>query len=190
MGKKIISVLFYLMLVVYAVLMLDLLFRPELILDGNRQIVRSCNLIPFHTIMEYSSPGVSRSAVVINLLGNIAVFIPYGLYLQTLRKAKRVGTGFLIVLGTSVLIEIIQFASGVGVCDIDDVILNGIGGVLGILLHQALLKVTRDKDRVKTIVTVLSLLFGLPILFLLFATHISITGNRYRFFALTKSIVF
>lgn len=174
MGRKTISVLFYLMLVVYAVLMLNLLFRPELILDGNRWILRSYNLIPFRTIMEYSSPGVSRSVVVINLLGNIAVFIPYGLYLQVLRKRKRTGTGFLIVLGTSVLIEIIQFSLGVGVCDIDDVILNGIGGLLGILLYQALLKFTGDQERVKTIVTVLSLLFGLPILLLLSANHIRI----------------
>ena len=174
MGRKTISVLFYLMLVVYAVLMLNLLFRPELILDGNRWILRSYNLIPFRTIMEYSSPGVSRSVVVINLLGNIAVFIPYGLYLQVLRKTKGTGTGFLIVLGTSVLIEIIQFSLGVGVCDIDDVILNGIGGLLGILLYQVLLKFTGDQERFKTIVTVLSLLFGLPILLLLSANHIRI----------------
>jgi len=172
LGKKIILVLFYVMIIVYAVLMLDLLFRPELLFDGNRLMNRSYNLIPFRTTMEYASPGVSRSAVVINLLGNIAVFIPYGLYLQTLRKTKRVGTGLLIVLGTSVLIELIQFALGVGVCDIDDVILNGVGGLLGILLYQILLKFTRDKDRVRTIVTVLSLLFALPILFLLLATRI------------------
>lgn len=172
MRKKIISILFYMMLIVYAVLMLDLLFRFDLILNGSRRIDRSYNLIPFRTILEYSSPNVSRSIVAINLLGNIAVFVPYGLYLQTLRKTKRIGTGFLTVLGTSILIELIQFAFGLGVCDIDDVILNGIGGLLGILLYQALLKMTKNEDKVKTIATILSLLLGLPFLFFFLAGRI------------------
>lgn len=155
------------MVTIYAVLMLDLLFRFGFILYSEPQAGQNYNLIPFRTIWTYLSPKIPYMEAVRNLLGNIAAFIPFGLYLQALRGKKRIGTSFLIVLVTSALVEILQFFFNVGTFDIDDVLLNGIGGLLGILLYHFLRKVTKDEDKTKTVITVLSLLFGIPCLSIL-----------------------
>ncbi|MFR8427052.1 MAG: VanZ family protein [Roseburia inulinivorans] len=57
-------------------------------------------------------------------------FIPLGIYLTMLRRDKSVIFNTLIITLFSILAEIIQFVFSVGVADIDDVILNSIGGVV------------------------------------------------------------
>lgn len=105
MLKKLINIAFYIITICYVFLMLDLFFRINLI-SSSSEISRSYNLIPFKTIWYYISVEmhVSKSQVIRNILGNIAVFIPYGLYLQVLLKNKAFGKSLLIVIVTSISI--------------------------------------------------------------------------------------
>lgn len=78
-------------------------------------------------------------AVSLNVFGNILLFIPLGGFLAVrYRSFLKV---FLLALFLSVLIEFLQFTEGrFGVyrsVDIDDVILNTFGGVLGFILSRA-----------------------------------------------------
>ncbi len=109
--KKLLSVSFYTIFAFYIFLMLLLFFSINAIFDIDIYGSRSVNLIPFYTIWEYISGSnlVSSSIAVKNVFGNILVFIPYGLYIQILRKDKHLGKGFLQIMITSISIEIIQF---------------------------------------------------------------------------------
>jgi glycopeptide antibiotics resistance protein len=156
--------------------MLDLFFRINIISSGS-ELSHRYNLIPFSTIWAYASGNihVSKSLIRYNILGNIAAFIPLGLYLQVLLKNKCFGKSLLIVLATSISIELIQFGLGLGAADIDDFILNVCGGVIGIIGYKVLRKLFREEDKTKAAISILSLVIGLPIMFIYFM----ITVRRY-----------
>ncbi|MNI31119.1 VanZ like family protein [compost metagenome] len=63
----------------------------------------------------------------------------------------------------SLFIEIIQGLLGIGASDIDDIILNCLGGLVGILGYKFLLFILRDEKKVRTAITILSAI-GLPVL--------------------------
>ena len=74
-----------------------------------------------------------------NLLGNIVVFIPYGFLFPYVIKRGRnflvmLFNAFLFVLG----IEIFQLFSAFGAFDVDDILLNCFGAVIGYLLYLIL----------------------------------------------------
>ena len=111
--------------------------------------IRSVNLIPFREIMNYflGNDIIVRNFAWSNLLGNVVVCIPLGIYLTMLRRDKSVIFNTLIITLFSILAEIIQFVFSVGVADIDDVILNSIGGCCGVILWKLLFWVFRDRTQ-------------------------------------------
>ena len=95
---------------------------------------RFTNFIPFKTIIEYVqrySNGYWRLAT-INLLGNLALFVPMGMALPCLfKKLNRFWKVILTVLGMVVIVELVQGVLRVGSIDIDDVIFNVVGAMIG-----------------------------------------------------------
>lgn len=87
----------------------------------------SHNFIPFREIFRYE---FGTSLFFKNIFGNVILFLPFGIVIAKFVKTKRISVALLIGLITSFSIEIIQFSIG-RVYDIDDVILNVIGCVLG-----------------------------------------------------------
>ena len=69
---------------------------------------------------------------VVNFLGNIVAFMPIGMIPLLARpRWTRVWPAALLSLSLSVLIEAVQFSTGRRVADVDDIILNTAGGILG-----------------------------------------------------------
>ena len=70
--------------------------------------------------------------VIVNIAGNIAAFMPFG-FLLSLITERRVHTGhaFVDTFFLSLSAETIQLLSRTGAFDVDDLILNTVGGVLG-----------------------------------------------------------
>ena len=66
------------------------------------------------------------------ILKNIWLFVPLGAALV------RVKNGWLWAVGLSIVIEIVQYVTGLGLCELDDVISNGLGGALGFGFGYAL----------------------------------------------------
>lgn len=102
-------------------------------------------LIPFKTIIEYVSQVHSFTDWFIkNLVCNIVMFMPYGLLIPYIIKPKK---SFLkiCIIGTifSGLIEIIQYIFAIGKFDIDDIILNLLGTMLGYVLYMIIEKIRR-----------------------------------------------
>ena len=102
--------------------------------------------IPFRTIIEYIKQAQAITDwFVKNLACNIIMFMPYGfLYPFTgkIRKSlfRRTITAACL---TSVGIEIFQYVSAFGCCDIDDVILNTFGAVLGFGIYTLVIKAVK-----------------------------------------------
>ena len=68
----------------------------------------------------------------LQILENVWLFVPFGAALY--RKGSR---RWLIPFVCSACIEAIQYAAGIGFCEVDDVISNGFGGLIGYELSQA-----------------------------------------------------
>ncbi len=98
------------------------------------------NFIPFKTIMSYSIATHNLNTIIVNILGNVLVFIPIGFGLTILwKKWQRLINVLLISLLLPVTIEFIQSFIGRSV-DIDDVILNFTGTMIGFLLGKLFIK--------------------------------------------------
>lgn len=98
------------------------------------------NLTPFKEIkrfiIHYNQLGAY--VVITNLLGNVVAFIPYGVLLPALTNNRL--KFFAIMLYTfifTLLIESIQLITKVGSFDVDDIILNTLGGIVGYLVYFA-----------------------------------------------------
>ncbi len=172
--ERIETIILYVVFICYILLLIKMLFlsRTSLaeLFDSERFFSRSINLIPFDTISLYVSSGsaaITRFAFS-NVVGNIAVFIPLGMYLLLFKKDKRIAVNLLLIFIASVSAELIQWVFGLGAADIDDVILNCLGGLLGILGYKLLLLLLHDQQKVRTAGAIVSVI-GLPfILYLLF----------------------
>lgn len=98
------------------------------------------NLLPFREIGRYLRYRelLGMRPVVLNLVGNVAGFLPFGalvpLLARSVRRAWKIG---LLSMEVSVLIEVSQLLFCVGCCDVDDVILNTFGGLLGYAAYHA-----------------------------------------------------
>lgn len=131
----------------YCAVMLWLLFgREGYLLEENgywEVVSQNLNLRPFYTIgtcIRLLSPGRGRHLVsyaVINLYGNVLVFVPWGFFLPCLWKKQRaLGWFLLTTAGTVAAVEALQLFSLRGSCDVDDLILNLLGGLLGFALFR------------------------------------------------------
>ena len=101
----------------------------------------SYNLVPFQEIRRYIEyrAMIGLPSVILNLVGNIVAFIPFGLLLPMISpKERRAGMIFLLALELSLMIEVIQLFSHVGSFDVDDLILNTAGGLLGYGLYRVI----------------------------------------------------
>ncbi len=92
----------------------------------------SNNFIPFREIFRYKN--IQDPLFIWNIGGNICLFIPFGFIVADLINLKSVKHSFwlsaLVVFITSLSIEIIQTYIGRSF-DIDDIILNVLGGIIG-----------------------------------------------------------
>lgn len=72
-----------------------------------------------------------------NLIGNVLIFIPLGYFLPRLfRSAKSIAVCMLEVLIFVLGVELFQLYTNFGVFDVDDILLNCLGGLLGYILYK------------------------------------------------------
>ena len=130
----------YILFVMYLCLMIwEVFIGPYRSYSGARRY----NLYPFKTIMEFllNANKYNFQVIFINLIANIITFIPLGFFISLLfrRYLKLINTVLSCVF-IIICIEIGQFVLNVGVLDVDDVILNTVGCVLGFMIYKAVRK--------------------------------------------------
>lgn len=104
-----------------------------LIFEADKVFPFKVNLEPFVHLAEYDN----RKHMILNLIGNIGMFIPSGIILPIIYKklnsfGKIVLTGFLM----SLAIEILQLPFAVRTSDVDDLLLNTAGVILGYVIYS------------------------------------------------------
>lgn len=110
------------------------------------------NLILFHEIRRFIiyRRQLGFAAVVLNLVGNVIAFVPFGVFLPLLVKRTRsfVKT---VLLGFefSLFVEIVQLFGKVGSFDVDDILLNTLGVMGGYLLFRLMLVMHWHKKKRK-----------------------------------------
>lgn len=141
-GKVVAAALFAL----YSACMLWLLFGRQSHWSGDGYLASLCrniNLIPFHTNLSFlkslfsSQSGGSVTHAFINLMGNVILFVPLGVFLPVLWKRLRrwwhfVGTVTLMLVS----VEVAQLFLLRGICDVDDYLLNLLGASVGFFLTR------------------------------------------------------
>lgn len=140
-------VLLRLLFLVYAAAMLWLLFGQRI---GDEGVTihlntsgENLNLVPLMTVKHYiwliqnsTNRALIRHAV-INLAGNVVLFVPLGWFLpynwKNFRGIIKVLFPMLLMIVT---VEIAQYFTLLGSCDIDDLILNLLGVLIGYILWR------------------------------------------------------
>lgn len=110
------------------------------------------NLIPFKTIQLYwNAENLNLNIRIENLVGNIIGFVPFGFILPML--VKRFQKLIMVLIATcylSFVYEGLQFLTGFGSFDVDDLILNTLGGILGYFAYKIVLQVMSYMQRNST----------------------------------------
>jgi len=123
----------------------------------------------------FNNSAVIKAFAFSNVVGNIVIFVPLGIYVSLFKKDKRVISNLLIIFIVSLFVESIQWLLGIGVSDIDDIILNCLGGCIGIFMYKFLLFILRDEKKANTTITIISVIVGLPIIiYLLFMVKLKL----------------
>lgn len=130
--------------ILYIILAVYFLFFSD---SFDRTMIRSeyrYNLEPLAEIKRFwfNREQLGMQTIMINLVGNVVCFMPFGFLLPTISKRKFVknivGVFFCTLLFT-LSIETIQLVTKVGAFDVDDILLNTIGGILGYLVMRVTL---------------------------------------------------
>lgn len=120
----------------------------------NLRYLRTINLIPF------------KENALKEILINIFLFIPYGMYLRELTKKKSLTVGIIIL--TSFIFEVLQYILHIGISDITDVMMNTLGGMIGILLISILEKKRENSKGLDNSIKYLLSIIPFIMIFLLF----------------------
>ena len=155
--KKFVRSFLWGVFILYCLVLINVLFvtrpvRPSLsYADYFREYT---NFVPFKTIIDFARGFLTDIGwlpegdtvlprgwlyYVVNLIGNFLLFLPMGLALPCLfKKFHRFWKVTLIVAGLVILAELMQGLLRVGSIDVDDVIFNVCGGMLGYGVYKIL----------------------------------------------------
>lgn len=92
------------------------------------------NFIPFKEILRYN---ITSRLFFKNVLGNMLMFLPFGFFTSYYLKVEKIHMPLILILIASISIEIVQMCIG-RVFDVDDIILNIIGGLSGYCIYSFL----------------------------------------------------
>lgn len=93
-------------------------------------------LKPFITIKHFFLDQVKDEDFIVNILGNIFVFTPFGWLGLCIKRFDCFLPLKLFFIITISCIEIIQYITGRGIADIDDIFLNTFGMLTGFLIYK------------------------------------------------------
>ncbi|WP_099974546.1 VanZ family protein [Lactobacillus terrae] len=134
--------LFYILLLYFLTVFRDGYFPWQFHFEWHRSL-SYINTEPLIETFKLSH-GISKVDFYYNLFGNILWFIPIGIFLPYL-WSKNMKFYHIVIYGAliSLSIETLQFFLATGVSDIDDVITNTIGAIVGYILYRAVHSITK-----------------------------------------------
>ncbi len=127
--------LLYLALLVYFLFFAEFFGRT----DADLRKYPAYNLEPFKEISRFWTyrHRLGMWAFLLNVVGNVVAFMPCGFFLPIVsRRSRRWYNTLLISAGFSLCVELLQLVSKVGSFDVDDILLNTAGGILGYVIYR------------------------------------------------------
>ncbi len=157
----------YLLVLVRIVLFKDTQIYNLFAMIGHGQ--RVLNIIPFASTFEMMSTiGLLHNLQ--NISGNLAVFFPMGIFIPLLMK-KGFKQTVVIVIGISVSIEVVQYILAIGISDIDDVILNTVGAIVGWSVFQYIKGKIKRTFIFRVVIVGMMIVFGFVGIFAILTTE-------------------
>ena len=142
--KKQIRLLCRILFVLYIAGLVYFLFFAEMLDRTGIERSYHYNLIPFREIRRFIvyADLLGPVAVISNLFGNIAIFMPFGFLVPILgRKKRKFWFTALASFELSLSVECIQLITKTGCFDVDDILLNTTGSILGYLAYWKVQKI-------------------------------------------------
>ena len=94
------------------------------------------NLVLFREIRRFWTyrHKLGTYAVFSNLFGNVLIFMPFGFFLPMASRYRSFAAAVLYSFSLSLMVETFQLLTKVGSFDVDDLLLNTIGGAAGYII--------------------------------------------------------
>lgn len=117
--------------------------------SSNQYHWHSNNFMPFKTIIFYLFlADINLDIRISNLVGNIIGFMPFGIMLPLLfKRYLNLKSISIATFCFSLMYEVLQLLFNFGSFDIDDVILNTSGGVIGYLMISLILYIIKFTNK-------------------------------------------
>jgi glycopeptide antibiotics resistance protein len=128
--------------ILYFIVLFYFLFFSEEFGRTDTERMYRYNLVPFKEIGRFIRYRrvLGTQAVLLNILGNVVAFMPFGTFLPVfVKRCRRFWFTALYSFELSLVAEILQLLSKVGTFDVDDILLNTIGGMLGFALYRIIM---------------------------------------------------
>lgn len=113
------------------------------------------NFVPFKTILPYLLGYKGWIIAGINLFGNIALLVPVGFFLPLLYPNITWKKSLVFAFASGLVVEILQVVLRVGIFDIDDVILNALGVMIGYWACILFAQWVREKRYMRILIAVI-----------------------------------
>jgi glycopeptide antibiotics resistance protein len=111
--------------------------------------LRTINLIPFGASL------ILNGRLHVNeIVMNVLIFLPLGIYSGVLFQRWTVWQKLLLFFATSLLCEGLQFALGIGASDITDLITNTAGGFLGLAMYHGTVKICKSNGKAQQFINI------------------------------------
>lgn len=183
--EKIIGYCIWGVFIIYSLLLIRIVFFKQVKLNNLLAAIgaseRTINISPSVSVFEMIQKGISATRIFENVLGNIFLFIPLGILLPILMKKN--GKSILLYgICVSLSIEIIQFIFGLGSTDIDDLIFNAIGVLIGYLLFHFI------KSKTKSHFSLITSTFVVLVVVGILGTGYLIVNNTDLFMVSSKNV--
>ncbi len=147
-----------LIFIIYILMFFQVVTYQDVISYGN-------NFIPFKELTRYT---IGSKLFFKNVIGNILLFMPYGFFASYYLKLNKKRIAFLLILLVSLAIEGVQLV--IGRCfDVDDILLNIIGGMFGYFIYRFLDLITNkmSKRTISTLLIIAIMVLTLVLLYIM-----------------------
>lgn len=114
--------------------------------------MRSVNLIPFG-----QSVILNGKLFVGEIIFNLVAFMPLGVLIEMLYEDVRLYKKVISIVALTLFYEVSQFVFHIGATDITDVLMNTLGGIIGIAIVAFLYKVFQNKNKVNMVINALAI---------------------------------
>lgn len=111
------------------------------------------NLVPLKEIGRFLKywKVLGMKAVLLNIVGNVLAFVPFGVFLPIFSaRSRKLWRTTYYSFELSLLVEVLQLIFRVGSFDVDDLLLNTLGGMLGFFVYTFAMRVWRGEGSGRT----------------------------------------